>query len=433
MMRQVLILPLILFLLPAAALSQGSWIELQSPTNAFLRKCVFTDTLNGWAIGDSGIIIRTSNGGDNWQIQSSNNAHFLRDVFFLDKNNGWAAAWFSDFSPGTLLYKTTNGGVSWNTALYPDTNLYIERIYFTSSMKGYFGTAFPAGIIYYTTNGGAGWLPSQLDSTAHSSYPVRGMRFLNASTGFALGGFFDIAGVVWRTTDAGLSWTAQNVGPEPINDILFKDDLNHITVGGDFEFGPSVSRTSNSGINWQYQTLKKFGIAYSIDMQNINEYWIALGYAGNFLYSSNAGGEWNSIPMPNGRYIYSIDFVNERNGWGVGDHGAIVKFVPEPSGIINTGNTIPEGFKLHQNYPNPFNPVTKIAFDIPENSDFIELAVYNSLGQEMSKTVKNNLPAGNYEYSFDGNTFQSGVYFYRLTVGGSFKQYSEIKKMILVK
>src|SRR5690606_29125059 len=189
---------LMILINPVRIFAQGSWIELSSPTNALLKKCIFTDTLNGWAIGDSGIIIHTSNGGTDWTIQNSEPDHFLRDIHFVNSTTGWATAWFSNFNPGTLFYKTTNGGVNWSTEMYPDSSYFIESIYFTTPLSGYFGTAFPSGKIYYTTDGGISWNPSQHDSSFQSSFPIRGLKFYNPNTGFALGGFFDIAGVIWR-------------------------------------------------------------------------------------------------------------------------------------------------------------------------------------------------------------------------------------------
>ena len=86
--------------------------------------------LNGWIIGDSGVILHTSNGGVNWIIQNQNVNHYLVNIFFLDKSNGWITAWYNNFNNGSIIYKTTNGGHNWNYSNYPDTNLFISSICF---------------------------------------------------------------------------------------------------------------------------------------------------------------------------------------------------------------------------------------------------------------------------------------------------------------
>jgi len=99
------------------------------------------------------------------------------------------------------------------------------------------------------------------------------------------------------------------------------------------------------------------------------------------------------------------------------------------AGIQQINQNIPHNFSLHQNYPNPFNPVTKISFDIPENSSNVKLAVFNTLGQQVSILVNETLTAGSYEVSLNAGNLSSGVYYYRLESGSSV----EMKKMILLK
>ena len=94
---------------------------------------------------------------------------------------------------------------------------------------------------------------------------------------------------------------------------------------------------------------------------------------------------------------------------------------------MNSG--IPQNFLLHQNYPNPFNPVTKISFDISESSANVKLAVFNSLGQQVSLPVNEALTAGSYEIDFDGSMLPSGVYYYRLESGS----FVDMKKLVLIK
>jgi len=91
-------------------------------------------------------------------------------------------------------------------------------------------------------------------------------------------------------------------------------------------------------------------------------------------------------------------------------------------------NYLRNEFKLFQNYPNPFNPITNIEFAIPEKN-FVELNVYNSLGQKVKVLVSEVISGGNYNIKFDGNNFSSGIYFYQLKTDN----YNIVKKMLLLK
>jgi agmatine/peptidylarginine deiminase len=97
-------------------------------------------------------------------------------------------------------------------------------------------------------------------------------------------------------------------------------------------------------------------------------------------------------------------------------------------GIEPVAAGIPNKFSLHQNYPNPFNPVTKIKFDIAKNSN-VKLIIYDVTGREVLKITDAYMTAGSYSYQWNASQFASGIYFYKLQAD----EYSEIKKMILVK
>ena len=97
---------------------------------------------------------------------------------------------------------------------------------------------------------------------------------------------------------------------------------------------------------------------------------------------------------------------------------------------------IASSFKLEQNYPNPFNPSTNIQFRI-SNFEFVNLKVYDVLGNEVVTLVNEELSAGEYEVEFNavglpsrqGSALTSGIYFYTLTAGN----FRGTKKLVLLK
>ncbi len=91
-------------------------------------------------------------------------------------------------------------------------------------------------------------------------------------------------------------------------------------------------------------------------------------------------------------------------------------------------SAVPASFSLSQNYPNPFNPVTQISFSLPERAE-VRLAVYNIVGQKVAELVNEKLDAGSYQVSWDGRSFASGVYFYRMEA----EDYRMTRKMVLLK
>jgi hypothetical protein len=98
------------------------------------------------------------------------------------------------------------------------------------------------------------------------------------------------------------------------------------------------------------------------------------------------------------------------------------------TGITPVTSQIPNTYSLSQNYPNPFNPVTKINYELPK-SGLVTLKIYDVLGKEIASLVNEVKNAGRYTVDFNGSSFSSGTYFYRLESNG----FVSTKKMLLVK
>ena len=93
----------------------------------------------------------------------------------------------------------------------------------------------------------------------------------------------------------------------------------------------------------------------------------------------------------------------------------------------------PVDFILHQNYPNPFNPITIITYTVGAHRDvplqYIDLSIYNILGQKVATLISEEQPAGTYSITFNAEDLNAGIYFYKLTTGN----FEQVRRMVLVK
>lgn len=136
---------------------------------------------------------------------------------------------------------------------------------------------------------------------------------------------------------------------------------------------------------------------------------------------------WDSLRVQTFRLPLSVQpdsVVLDPDGW-------ILKQVVAFSDVAEE-NERPEQFRLYQNFPNPFNPATTIRFRL-HTAGVTTLRVYDVLGKEVATLVDETLPAGEHAVRFDGSTFASGVYCYRLRVAGREGTFQQTKAMMLVR
>lgn len=421
-----IVLSLVLF---SNLYSQGYWTRLNSPTYKKLEKLFCVDSLNCWAAGDSGLIIHTSNGGMDWEIQNSEVSNRIQDIFFLNHNLGWAVSTRFDTIAGSYIIKTTNGGKVWEKEFFNVENKFFQTIYFLDSLNGWVGGG-PSQSFYGTKDGGLTWNIPRFDSSIYSSLPIQRIVFFSKQYGFACGGMHDLTGVIWKTTNAGLIWSSQRMGFEPLRKLFFIDSLNIIGVGGDFELGMGVARTSDGGENWIYELPGFLGVATGLSFRKKNETWASLGSERKFIISVDSGKTWNAYNTYNNAAIYDLVFTDSLHGFAVGDSGVILKYMfDSPSSLIENYSEIPKSIQLFQNFPNPFNPFTRIQFTI--NSDqFVSLNIFNSLGEKIAVLINENLKSGLHSKLFTVDpALPSGVYFYQLIIGS----FTATKKMILLR
>ena len=442
MRYRILILVLSLIFISAETYSQGTWERIDSPTKQFLKSIYFVDSLYGWAVGNSGTIIHTSDGGDSWSIQDSKTKNEIVDVFFLNRNLGWASEWnSSSFSFGTILLKTTDGGNTWISAPYREDNIFMNSILFLDSLIGWM-VGDPHAIVR-TNNGGITWEHVEIDTVNLALFPVLSIKFFDEQYGYACGGRRDMAGVTWRTSNGGDKWypiKSADAPADPIQAIHTIDSLNVIGISGDIEgfYGIDIIRTSDGGVFWEYETLTHRGVPHDLDFRSDTEVWAPLGSDKAFIVSTDAGTTWVQIPTPDSTAIYDLIFPDSLHGYAVGEEGVILKYNPPIVDDVKViAITTPNDYQLYQNYPNPFNPITKIKFSIPTNqigeTSNVKIVVYDILGNEVATVLDKELLPGSYEIEFgamiDNRQLVSGIYFYQLRTGG----FVHTKKMLLLK
>ncbi len=134
--------------------------------------------------------------------------------------------------------------------------------------------------------------------------------------------------------------------------------------------------------------------------------------------------------------IQRVNFAynSSSQAWNLGNDGRPVGcLLYFPGGIVSVGDprvgVIPEDFELAQNYPNPFNPSTTISYTLPR-AGHVNVVVYDVLGRQVMNLVNEMQPAGQHHAVFDARGVGSGVYFYRLSVDGTF---AGVRSMMLLK
>lgn len=203
-----------------------------------IKDLQFVDESNGFLIAesndDSYSIYRTTNGGENWELRFFGSAYqgFMMDrLFFLNTELGWTSS--------LNFFKTTDGGSNWYLT-YCVNDESATDLFFTSPLTGYFvGDCNDLPAIYKTEDGGSTW--NTLSHGVTTGY-FSAIYFVDENTGFVTGSGDDL---ILKTTDAGNTWNVKWSG-ENIYCIDFSDNLYGWAGGSN----GLVLKTSDGGESW---------------------------------------------------------------------------------------------------------------------------------------------------------------------------------------
>ncbi|WCM23642.1 YCF48-related protein [Paraburkholderia bryophila] len=130
---------------------------LTVPVSAALSAVTFTDDRHGWAVGQWGVILATSDGGETWSKQRLDTAvdQPLFSVHFMNDHDGIAVGLWS------LMLRTHDGGKSWTKttlAKPPDGGKTDRNLYHVfADQKGALYISAEQGIVLKSTDGGTNW------------------------------------------------------------------------------------------------------------------------------------------------------------------------------------------------------------------------------------------------------------------------------------
>lgn len=403
---------IILLLLTATAVN-SQWIQQTTGTTSPLSDAWMFSENNVIVCGNNGLLLRTTNGGTNWDSIYSSTKTNITEMFFLNATTGWFV------NRNDSLFKTVDAGSTWSFVKIAGDN---RTFCFVNETTGWMADGNIN--VRKTTNGGLNWTLVVMPHPVITSE----VYFSNVNTGFVFGVRPSADSTyIFKTTNGGTNWNVLLASSRYYNQPFFRDE-NHIYMcGADGKF----ESTTNGGVSWERKDVANTfddlqTVVFADDMN---------GYmAGDesVVYSTTNGGvNWQGQTLSVFTFFTDITFLpgNSQVGYVVGDYGVIYKTTNGgPIGINQISNEVPSKFMLEQNYPNPFNPVTNIKFSIPKAGN-VKLAVFDITGREVAELVNQNLKAGTFNYDFDASHLASGMYFYRLTGEG----FSEVKKMILIK
>ncbi|MEA5256442.1 YCF48-related protein [Arcicella aquatica] len=323
----------------------ANWESQISKTTEILRAVFFTDEQNGWIVGMRGEILKTSDGGSNWVKAPKTWTYdrYFENIFFLNPKVGWILG-------SEIILKTTNGGETWTSMPQYSPYVSVYAIFFTDAQTGWVADYF--GSIYKTTDGGATWRESYyINDNKPFNEPqesglFRSIFFTDSNNGWAVGS----NGLMITTSNGGITWTRK----KGVNDGLYLTNINFSDTKNGFAFSLSNEylQTTDGGNTWIKKSIGLNTSTYSSFAFGKNNIW-SVGNEGTIINTIDGGLNWK-ILRGNPQDLSDINFVNSSIGYKVGNYGSIEK-------------TIDGGVTWKKQNSGVNNAITKVKF-VDENT-----------------------------------------------------------------
>lgn len=329
----------IILLLMLSFAMQAQWIPLNANVWVNLNDvcCISEDFVI--VVGDEGTILKTTDGGTNWQQKDAGTTTNLIKVQFVNPQIGFALG-----TNGALL-KTTNGGENWTTLLADQTDTFATALSCANETVIYISQNYE---LKKSTDGGTTF------QTMNTS--IGRMQFIDEQLGYAIG---DQS--LQKTTDGGNTWTTV-LTTNYVYDFFFYDENN-----GFINDSSGLSKTADGGLNFTlldgFDTSINKLYATSPNIIWGLPVWCLLNFDPCYSIKGEIANS-GTYQRTNGGllFINALSFANPTKGYAVGESGQILK---NNTGIDNLAvNDIARNEETFI-YPNPASE--KINLHLPEN------------------------------------------------------------------
>ena len=260
----------------------------------------------GWACGDVGVILKTTDGGEQWESFDLGIKVNLNGIHAVDENNVWIVG------VGLALH-TTDGGENWDALKKAHFVLtQWEDVLFFDALHGWI-VSQPGETVLYTSDGGESWRKHDFGLFTFQKYSDIG--FIDQ-----INGWIATLGGVIRTTNGGTDW--QVILAEEGNYFYGVHFIN-ANIGWIVGANGRIYRSNDGGLHWSHQITGIQNELYAVYFKNQNVGW-AVGQLGMILYTTNGGKDWHIVDGITTGDLCEIVFIDSDKGWIVGDGETIV-------------------------------------------------------------------------------------------------------------
>jgi photosystem II stability/assembly factor-like uncharacterized protein len=333
---------LLLFVCAVALTSQTGWQTCQSGTTHDLHDIQQLPADFGsvapyllcYAAGDSGTILKSSDGGKSWLPVAVHSNENISSLEFINPDTAFASA-----SNGTIL-RSNDAGATWDS---------ISGIGISSSLNAisllnlqlYPGSKLgwavgDQGIILKTTDRGRTWLTLNSNTKAD----LHSVSSLNTRFLWACGD----SGVILHSTNAGLTWSRQApYTPDDLYDIKVRPAAGSGLYDTVWSVGKNgrILFSNTSGAAWTEETSHISVTLRKISLTTIPGTVYVSGDSGIVLRTDDFGATWRKVPTGVTNNLYTIGFADQLNGFAAGQNGVILQtafggdYVPKFSTCTN--------------------------------------------------------------------------------------------------